>query len=279
MVHPQLTVPPIARSTVPPHEQRARALELEALLEDRLATRAQGFPCGTALFNDDLPRTGALNVLRVENATAPLDAAALMQFADELQAGMPQRSLRVVDDELAAHLRPGFAAAGWVVGSLALMAPRRLPDRRVDVATVRQAEIGELHEARQSTLRNQHRDLDSAEELVVAGGLPADGVEVRCFAATVGAEVAAYAVARVVGEVAKITELDAFVRSHGHGLGRAVVWSAVSALRREGVRLVVVEAADDGWPKWTFHRLGFDEIGHTHRFLRPWGDEPTPPPA
>jgi hypothetical protein len=45
------------------------------------------------------------------------------------------------------------------------------------------------------------------------------------------------------------------------------------------VRLVVVEAEDDTWPKWTFRRLGFGDIGHTHRFVRPWGDESGRPPA
>jgi predicted N-acetyltransferase YhbS len=279
MTPTQPNLRPVPRSVMAPEEQRARAIELEALLEDRLAARAESFPCGTALFNDAHPRAGSLNVLRVESGTPPLDADALMQFADELQAGLPQRSLRVVDDERADQLRPGFAAAGWVVGSLTLMAPRRLPDRPIDVTAIAQVELDELLQAREGTMRNQHRDLDTAEQLLAAGGLPADGVELRCFAARIGTEVAAYAVARVTGEVAKITELDAFARAHGSGLGRAVVWGAVSALRREGARLVVVEAEDDTWPKWTFRRLGFEDIGNTHRFVRPWGDESVSAPA
>ena len=264
---------------MPRDEQRARALELEALLENRLAARAQQFRCGTALFHDGFPRAAALNVLRVDAGVPSLEAEALMEFATELQAGLPQRSLRVVDDERAEELRPAFAAAGWVVGRLTLMAPRRMPDRPVDASVVRDVELADLLEARQATLRRAHRDLDSADELAEANVLPAEGVELRSFAATVGNEVAAYAVARVAGEVAKLTELDAFVRSHGQGLGRAVIWGAVRRLRAEGVRLVIVESEDDTWPKWTFRRLGFEDIGHTHRFVRPWGDEPAPPPA
>jgi hypothetical protein len=101
--------------------------------------------------------------------------------------------------------------------------------------------------------------------------LPADGIELRCFAATVGTEVAAYAVARVYGETAKLVELDSFARSQGHGIGRSIIWGAVSKLREAGARVVAAECEDETWPKWTFRRLGFEDIGHTHRFVRPWG--------
>lgn len=255
----------------PKEEQRARALDMELAVEDRLATRTQRFRCGAALFREDLPRAGSLNVLRIDAGVEPLDPHALIQFTDELQRGLPQRSIRVVDDERAAQLRPAFAAAGWVVASMSLMAPRRRPDRPVDIAAVREVELDYLRAARESTLRRAHRDLDSAEQLLIAGGLPAEGTEIRAYAATVASEVAAYAVARVEGEVAKLTELDALVRAHGQGLGRAVIWGAVKALRSEGVRLVAVEAEDD-WARWTFLRLGFEDVGHTHRFVRPWGD-------
>ena len=263
---------PVPRLAMPREEQRTRALELEALIEDRLATRTTRYRCGTALFQDEFPRAGALNVLRVDSGVPPLDPQALMQFTDELQAGLPQRSLRVVEDERAEQLRPAFSAAGWITGPLTLMAPRRMPDRPVDVSSIHEICVDDLREAREATLRRVHRDLDSAEQLVTASVLPADGIGLRCYAATVGTEVAAYAVARVHGETAKLVELDSFARSQGHGLGRAVVWGAVTMLRASGVRLTIVEAEDDTWPKWTFHRLGFEDVGRTHRFVRPWGE-------
>ena len=276
---PRPALPAIPRLTLRRDEQRALAIELEALLEDRLATRTQRFRCGTALFNEDYPRAGALNVLRVDGDVPAVEPEALMSFVDQLQSGLPQRSIRIVDDEHAAQLRPGFAAAGWVATQRTLMAPRRIPDRPVDVSAIREVPLEQLRQARAITLRREHRDLDSAEQLESANVLPAGDVELRCFAATVGTEVAAYAVARVRGEVAKLTELDAFARSQGQGLGRAVIWGAVSRLREAGVRTLVVEADDGSWPQWTFRRLGFEEIGHTHRFVRPWGGESAPPPA
>jgi predicted N-acetyltransferase YhbS len=253
-------------------DQLAHALELERRLEDQLAGESRRFRCGTALFRHDLPRAGNLNVLRVDHGVEPLDPYALIQFTDELQAGLPQRSVRVVEDERAVQLRPAFAAEGWIPERMALMAPRRRPDRPVDISSVREVELDHIEYARAATLRKAHRDLDSAEELLIAGALPAEGLEVRAYASTVAGEVAAYAVARVCGEVAKLTEVDALVRAQGHGLGRAVIWGAVMALREEGVRLVVVEAQDDAWPKWVYMRLGFEDVGHTHRFVRPWGD-------
>jgi hypothetical protein len=268
---------PIRRLSLPRSEQRTLALELESRIEDGLATRSRSFRCGTGLFNFDFPRAGSLNVLRVEAGVPPLEAEGLMEFADDLQAGLPQRSVRIVEDERAEQLRPAFAAAGWVVSSLSLMAPRWRPDRPVDVASIHPVELEVLGDARAATLRRTHRDLDSAEQLAVANVLPIDGMELRCYAATVGHEVAAYAVARVRGDVARVTELDASVRSHGQGLGRSIIWGTVSALRAEGARLVVVEAEDESWAKWTNRRLGFEEIGHTHRFVRPWGDPAAPP--
>jgi GNAT superfamily N-acetyltransferase len=260
-------------------DQRAHALELERMLEDELATDSRQFRCGTALTRNELPRAGNLNVLRIESGVEPLDPAALMEFTDELQSDLPQRSIRVVDDERAAQLRPALAAAGWVTAPITVMAQRTRPDRPVDTSAVHEVDLGHIAYARTATLRRAHRDLDSAEQLLLAGALPAEDFDLRCFAATVSNEVAAYAVARVCGEVAKLTEIDSLVRAHGHGLGRAVIWGTVKALREEGVRLVVVEADDDTWAKWIYLRLGFEDIGHLHRFVRPWGDERTPPPA
>lgn len=286
MDHPRTTVHPEAMTTTEltqrplavlpvvqqKEDQLAHALELERMLEDQLATASTRYRCGTALFRTELPRAGHLNVLRVDAGVEPLDPHALLEFTDELQAGLPQRSIRIVDDARAAELRPAFAAAGWVTGDMTLMAPRRRPDRPVDTSSIHEVDIAELAYARACTLRHAHRDMDSSDELLVAGGLPAEDIDLRCFAAKVSDEVAAYAVARVCDDVAKLTEIDALVRAHGHGLGRSVIWGAVKALRAEGVKLVIVEAQDDSWTKWIYLRLGFEDVGRTHRFVRPWGD-------
>jgi GNAT superfamily N-acetyltransferase len=251
-------------------DHRMRALALEAELEGRLATRVETYPAGLALFRDDLPRVAELNLLRLEPGTEP-EPGTLIDFVDQLQAGLPQRSLRVVDDATAERLRPHFAAAGWVVDRVALMVSRKLANPDVDTGPIEEVELDRLDDARMATLRRAHRDLESAEQMAEIGTTLADGVETRAWGAVLGLDVTAYAVARVVGDAAKLTEVDANDRSHGRGLGRAVVWAAVRDLRRCGAKVIAVEAADETWAKWTYHRLGFEEVGSMHRFVRPWG--------
>jgi len=61
-------------------------------------------------------------------------------------------------------------------------------------------------------------------------------------------------------------------RDPGHGVGRATIWSAICAARRERVNPIFVECEDKEWEKSVYRRLGFDEAGKVHRFIRPWGD-------
>lgn len=252
-------------------QQRQRALALEAELEGRLATRVETFHAGLALFREDLPRVAELNLLRVEPGLEAIEPADLLDFVDHLQAGLPQRSIRVVDDEVAAALRGPLSAAGWVVRRDALMVQRLSQSQVVDTSQVEEVEPLRLASAREATLRRAHRDLESAEQMAAIGTMPAEGVETRAFAAVFGDDVAAYAVSRTLGDATKLTEFDANERSFGKGLGRAVVWGAVRALRQSGAKMIVVESEDESWAKWTFHRLGFEEVGHVHRFIRPWG--------
>ena len=58
----------------------------------------------------------------------------------------------------------------------------------------------------------------------------------------------------------------------GHGLGRATIWAAISAARRDRANPIFVECEDKEWEKSVYRRLGFDEAGKVHRFIRPWGD-------
>jgi hypothetical protein len=252
-------------------QHRQGALALEAELEGRLATRVESFRSGLALFRDDLPRVAELNVLRIDPSVEVSDPADLLDFVDHLQAGLPQRSIRVVEDDAAEALRAPLAAAGWVVRRVSLLVKQRPPTHPVDTDDVAPIDPLKLAGAREATLRRTHRDLESAEQMAAIGTMPAEGVDTRAYAAVVGTDIAAYAIARRVGDAAKLTEVDANERAFGKGLGRAVVWGAVRALRAEGVKLVVAEAGDDSWGKWTFHRLGFEEVGHVHRLIRPWG--------
>ena len=255
-----------------------RALAFQRELDRSLATRVEDAPWGTALFRDDLPRVTDVNVVIAERIGG-LDAAGLMAEADRLQAGLPHRAVRVDDVWAAASLAPDFAAAGWLVSRTALMVLRRAPDRIIDTSDVAEVDLERIRVAREAAFRRVHRDLDVAAEAIELGAVQTDLAPVRAFASIVGTEVAAYCLLRVGDGAAKLVEVEALARSQGHGAGRATIWAATRAARSALVNPILVECADEEWSKSVYRRLGFDEAGKVHRFVRPWGDEPLAPRA
>jgi GNAT superfamily N-acetyltransferase len=256
-----------------------RALDFQRALDEALATRVEEMSWGAAIFRDDLPRVTDLNVLVVTRGGDGLDARHLMAEADRLQAGLPHRAIRIDDQASAARVAPEFAATGWLVSRTALMALRRSPDRPIDTSAATEVELDRIHIARAAAIRRVHRDLDVAGEALEVGALQHDAARVQAYAALVGTEVAAYCLLRVGEKGAKLVEVQALARSQGHGVGRATIWAAVSAARRERVNPIFVECEYEEWAKSVYRRLGFDEIGTMHRFVRPWGEEPVAPLA
>src|SRR5205823_4666350 len=259
--------------SAPPRTARLDdALAFQRHLDCALATRVDETPLGTAIYRDDLPRVADLNLLIVERVPPGLFATALMVEVERHQAGLPQRALRVDDQEAAADLVPHFAAAGWIVQRTALMLLRRGPDRAIDISDVAELGVDQVRAARDSAMRHGRRDHDVAAEEVAAGATQAPDARVRAFAAIVGSEVAAYCMLRIGPGGAKLVEVEALPLSQGHGLGRATIWAAASAARRERAQPIFVECRDEDWEKSVYRRLGFDEAGKVHRFIRPWGD-------
>jgi GNAT superfamily N-acetyltransferase len=249
----------------------ARALEFQRDLDRALATRVDEASWGMAIFRDDFPRVTDLNVAVVERLNG-LDAAGLMSEADRLQAGLSHRAVRVDEPDAAARLAPDFAAAGWLISRTALLTLRGSPDRPLDVSAVEEVGIERIRVAREAAIRRVHRDLDVAAEAVEVGALQHDAARVQAYAALVGSEVAAYCLLRIGEGGAKLVEVQALARSQGHGVGRATIWAAVRAARAERISPIFVECEDEEWAKTVYRRLGFDEAGKVHRFVRPWGD-------
>jgi GNAT superfamily N-acetyltransferase len=259
-------------STVTRPTMLERALEFQRDLDRALATRIEDASWGTAIFRDDLRRVTDLNVAVVERLNG-LDAAGLMAEADRLQAGLPHRAVRVDDPEAAARLAPDFAAAGWLVSRTAVLVLRDSPDRPIDPSAVAEVDLDRIRIAREAAIRRVHRDLDVAAEALEVGALQHEAAGVRAYAALVGSEVAAYCLLRIGTGGAKLVEVQALARSQGHGVGRATIWAAVCAARRERVSPIFVECEDEEWAKAAYRRLGFDEAGKVHRFVRPWGED------
>lgn len=247
-----------------------RALELQRELDAALATRVEETPWGTALYRGDFVKVTDLNVLVVHRDAGSVDAETLIAEAERLQAFLPHRAIRVDDLQAATRLAPDFAARGWIVSRTALMTLRRHPDRPIDTSAVSEVDLERLRGARQAAIRRVHRDLDVAAEAIAVGSLQTDFAPLRAYAAMVGNEVAAYCLLRIRPDGAKLVEVQALARAQGQGVGRATIWAAASAARRERANPIVVECEREGWAKSVYQRLGFDEAGVVHRFVRPW---------
>jgi GNAT superfamily N-acetyltransferase len=247
-----------------------RALELQRGLDESLAGRVEPTPWGAALYRDDFPRVTDLNLLVVHPGADSLDAPLLLEEAERLQQTLPHRAIRVDDPVAAARLAPEFAGRGWIVSRTALMTLRRHPDRPIDTSGVTEVELERVRAARHAAIRRVHRDLDVAAEALEVGGLQHPQAPVRAYAALVGNEVAAYCLLRIHEDGAKLVEVQALARSQGHGVGRAAIWAAASAARREKANPIFVECEHSDWAKTVYRRLGFDEVGLVHRFVRPW---------
>ena len=247
-----------------------RALEFQRDLDEALATRVEPAPWGTVLYRGDFPRVTDLNVMVVHKDVAEFDAPTLIEEAERLQPFLPHRAIRVDDAEVAARLAPEFAGRGWIVSRTALMVLRRLPDRPIDTSGVAEVDLPRLRPVREAAIRRVHRDLDVAAEAVQVGALQNQYAPLRAYAALMGNEVAAYCLLRIREDGAKLVEVQALARAQGQGMGRAVIWAAASTARREKISPIFAECEHSAWAKSIYHRLGFDEAGLVHRFVRPW---------
>jgi GNAT superfamily N-acetyltransferase len=247
-----------------------RALGIQRELDEALAARSVLTPWGAALYHDGYPRVTDLNVLVVHRDAESIDAPELLEEAEELQANLPHRAIRIDDPAAAARLAPEFAGRGWLVSRTALMVLRRYPDRPIDTSGVAQVELDRVRTAREAAIRRVHRDLDVAAEALDVGGLQHPEAPVRAYAAIVGNEVASYCLLRTCGGGAKLVEVEALARSQGQGVGRAVIWKVAATARPEKANPIFVECEHSDWAKTIYRRLGFDEAGLVHRFVRPW---------
>lgn len=73
---------------------------------------------------------------------------------------------------------------------------------------------------------------------------------------------------RRAGDGAEITELYVTPSERGHGLGGALLRSAMATARAEGIGDLWIVADEDDWPKSLYERLGFEPVWLEHLFTR-----------
>ncbi len=73
------------------------------------------------------------------------------------------------------------------------------------------------------------------------------------------------------GATAQVEDVATLPAHRGRGHATAVVLRAVAEADRAGHDFVFLIADDNDWPKHLYRRIGFDEVGRKHSFLKPPG--------
>lgn len=232
-------------------------------------TRTVPSPLGVGVLTDELPLPHSANYVLVDRAA---DADEAIAEADRILggAGRDYRVIVTLDDELGARLRPAFADLGWRVRREVFMVQRREPEKTADLSVVREVDQADLRPGRtREILGYDWGTPDLAEQILDTKILLGNRAETRFFGVEVDGEIVAWSDLYVAQGIAQVEDVATRAEHRGRGYATAVVLRAAGEGRRSGADLVFLVADDEDWPKQLYGRLGFDEVGHLHRFTKP----------
>lgn len=195
----------------------------------------------------------------------------LARAADELLADCPHREIEVFD-AVAAEDITALVAAGYEHQSLALMAREVRDDdgdgepdprvREVDEATVAPFVLEQWYRDMPAYGEATLRQLTDRRELLDVGS------SVTRFAAEHDGVVVGSLDLVARGPVAELDALGVHPDHRGSGLGLSLMRAALSRAHRLGVRVTILSALRDDWPREWYGRLGFAEVSEVHEFTR-----------
>jgi GNAT superfamily N-acetyltransferase len=234
----------------------------EAVCDEVLPT-----PHGAAMLTPSLPLVWQLNAIHVDDPKA--EAAALMQEADEIQNAFAHRKLVVHDRELGERVAPALQADGWNVFRLLVMVQARAPERGIPDGAG--AEVGRAVGA--ATLAAFRREQPFGWQTAAVRQLAAmderygSALEARDFASPPDDPACACRL-YMDGELAQVDEVGTIEARRGRGHASAAVHAASAYARAAGRAPVFLLTDGSDWPQRLYRRLGFDEIGVVHEFLK-----------
>jgi GNAT superfamily N-acetyltransferase len=244
---------------------RLRAYQRESF--ERIATRAEPFAHGLAVFTPEHPTKWDLNLLVVDDA-AGVAAEELLAEAERLQApaGLRHRKIQVLSG--GQQLADDFAAAGWIVETIVVMTLRGT-DIRGDTP---QAEVRETgFEAVRSLMEAWYRESMGEAEARDLGDADADSASrsgARYFLAERDGEPGAACELLGFDGIGQVESVYTAAAHRGHGLASVVVRAAIAAARERGDDLVMILADADDWPQRLYERLGFETVDRFLNFTR-----------
>jgi GNAT superfamily N-acetyltransferase len=222
---------------------------------------------GVAMVTPSLPLVWQLNALHVDDTKA--DAGALIREADELQHGFAHRKLVVHDRRLGERLTPALERQGWNVFRLLVMVQHRAPERTAPAGAGAEVERAVGAAALATFRREQPFGWQAAAVRQLAGMDDRYGraVDARDFASPPDDPACACRL-YMDAELAQVDEVGTIEARRGRGHASAAVLAASSHAHAAGRSPVFLLTDANDWPQQLYRRLGFDEIGVVHEFLK-----------
>jgi GNAT superfamily N-acetyltransferase len=233
---------------------------------EQVTSRREPFAHGFAAFTPAHPTKWDLNVLAVDDAAA-VSATELIAEAERLQAPAGLRHRKVVMQHGGDELAGDFAADGWTVEEIVVMALRGADVRGAAKSDVREVDF----EAVRGLIEAWYGETMSAAEARDLADSDADTAEVaggRFFLAERDGEPAACCQLLGFEGVGQVEEVYTAAAHRGHGLASAVIRTAIATARDRGDDLLVIHADADDWPQKLYERLGFEIVDRFRSFTR-----------
>jgi ribosomal protein S18 acetylase RimI-like enzyme len=249
-------------------DELARIHRFEREIE-MAGTRTVASPLGVGVLTPELPLRYDSNYFLLEH---DVDSDAVLAEADRILggAGYDHRVINTFDDRIGERLRPEFDALGWRTARHIFMVQRRKPEKRADLAVVREVGEAALRPGRTSAILAQPWGTpEVARQILDAKPMLAERAETKFFAVVVDGQIVAWTDLYVAQGVAQVEDVATVEEHRGRGYATAVVLRAIEEGRRAGADLVFLVADDEDWPKALYGRLGFDEVGRVYRFSTP----------
>jgi GNAT superfamily N-acetyltransferase len=222
---------------------------------------------GAAMLTPSLPLVWQLNAIHVDHPDAEPDV--LMREADTIQRALAHRKLVVHDQALGERLAPTLMADGWNVFRLLVMTQGREPERSIPDGAGAELERSVGAAALAAFRREQPFGWQAAAVRQLAGMDERYGevVDARDFGSP--AEDPACACRLYMdAELAQVDEVGTVESRRGRGHASAAVLAASGHAHAAGCSPVFLLTDANDWPQQLYRRLGFDEIGVVHEFLK-----------
>jgi GNAT superfamily N-acetyltransferase len=255
---------------VSPDNSGQLALVLEQLRQTvwSLADEAETVGPGWLARTPSLPDVWALNQLHI---THPVPPAEVIALAEERQADLSFRHIRVEPEGTALELASTLGGAGWKVDREVLMALAAPPARAANTDAVVELSEPQMEALMRRWLSEDFPDVETSRLDQVGEYARREGElwGERCFGA-LGHSGAPAAITKLRSRegVAWVEDVYTVPEERNKGFARALVTHAAGLARQEGHALTFIIADDNDWPKHLYEETGFRPLGLTWTFHR-----------